>query len=287
MKWHKKHFCFLIIVIFITFIFSSCSSNNKIPVSETVSKNDFIVHYIDVGQGDSILIQVNSKNILIDAGPKASESMLSSYLKQQKINKLDYVIATHPHEDHIGGMPYVLKHIKVGVFYAPKVTLNTSYFNDMVSALKSKNLKINIAKPGINIDLGKNTTFEFLAPNSSKYDNLNNYSAVVKITYGNTKFLFMGDAQKLSEEEILQSGYDISCDVLKIGHHGSNTASSYEFLSKTSLKYAIISCGKNNEYGHPHKETLSSLSKLSCTVYRTDLNGNIVLISDGINIIKK
>lgn len=289
MNKFKRCFCFLLLLTYITLIFSACSftSNVKIPVSETVSKDDIIVHFIDVGQGDSILIQVNSKNILIDAGPKASENMLSSYLKQQKISKLNYVIATHPHEDHIGGMPYVIKHIAVGAFYAPKVTINTSYFSDMVSALKSRKLKINIIKPGNCINLGKNTNFEFIAPNNSKYENLNNYSAVIKITFGNTKFLFTGDAEKLSEQEILDSGYDISCDVLKVGHHGSNSASSYDFLSKAAPKYAVISCGKNNEYGHPHKQTLTSLNKLKCTVYRTDLNGSIVFISNGTEIIKK
>jgi Predicted hydrolase (metallo-beta-lactamase superfamily) len=158
----------------------------------------------------------------------------------------------------------------------------------MVNALKAKSIKINTAAAGVSLDLGKNAKCEMLAPNGTNYgDNLNNYSAVIKITYGNSKFLFMGDAEKLSEKEMLNKNYDLSCDVLKLGHHGSSSSSSKAFLDKASPKIAIVSCGKNNDYGHPHKETLSEMKKRNIQVYRTDVDGTITLISDGNKISKQ
>jgi Predicted hydrolase (metallo-beta-lactamase superfamily) len=245
------------------------------------------VSYIDVGQGDSILVQVNGKTLLIDAGPNDSTDKLMSYLNKQNIKKLDFIVATHPHEDHIGAMDTVIKKYNIGEFYAPKKMTTTKTFENMITALKSKNIKINTAAAGVSLDLGKNVKCEMIAPNGKDYENLNNYSAVIKITYGNSKFLFMGDTEKLSEKEILNKNYDISCDVLKLGHHGSSSSSSKAFLDKTAPKIAIVSCGKNNDYGHPHKETLEEMKKRNVQVYRTDIDGSIVLISDGKKISKQ
>lgn len=274
---------FLIISLILIFIFIGCSlpvfKNNAIP--DSYKKNRLIVHYIDVGQGDSILIQVNSKNILIDAGPYENKNNVVKYLKKQKIKILDYVIETHPHEDHIGGMSSVINNFRITSFYAPKVTANSDAFKNMVTSLKKKNLKINVVRPGIRLDLGKNTTCEFIAPVKNYYNDLNNYSAVIRLTYGNNSFLFMGDAQKLSEQQILSKGYNINCDVLKVGHHGSSSSTSEDFLDKASPQIAIISCGKNNVYGHPHSETLQELKSKNITVYRTDKDGNIIISSDG------
>jgi len=245
-----------------------------------------LIHYINVGQADSILIQVNNKNLLIDAGNYEDRAKVVTYLQKHGVKKLQYIIATHPHEDHIGGMSLVIKKFEVGQLYAPKKTNNTKAFEEMVTALKSKKLKINEAKHGISLDLGLNTSCEIIAPNSNKYDDTNNYSAIIRLTYGSTSFLFMGDAQKVSEREIIKSGANISCDVLKIGHHGSSSSSSKEFLDLASPKLAIISCGRNNSYGHPHKQTLDSLKQKNVLIYRTDLNGTILIQSDG-TIIKK
>lgn len=239
-----------------------------------------------MGQADSILIQVNNKNLLIDAGNYEDGNKVVTYLKKQGVKKLDYIIATHPHEDHIGGMSFIIKKFDIGQFYAPKKTNTTKTFEQMVSALKNKNIKINQAKNGVSLNLGSNTRCEILAPNSNNYDNLNNYSAVIKLSYGSTNFLFMGDAEKISEREIIESGANISCDVIKVGHHGSSSSSSIEFLDLVSPKLAIISCGKNNDYGHPHKQTLDNLKQKNIIIYRTDLNGTIILQSDG-NKIKK
>lgn len=183
-------------------------------------------------------------------------------------------------------MPKVIEEFEISNFYAPKKTANTKIFKDMILQLKKKNLKINVAKKGISLDLSNNSSLDFLAPVKDNYENTNDSSAVVKLTHGNTKFLFTGDAEKTSEKDILNSNEDLSSNVLKVGHHGSHSSSSKEFLDKINPKIAIISCGKNNDYGHPHKETMKELNKRNIEVYRTDIDGNIVLTSDGENIKK-
>jgi competence protein ComEC len=276
------------IMLITIFTLVGCSGSSSIKINNYISSKNFIkVSYIDVNQGDSILVQVNHKNLLIDSGPIESVSKLMRYLRKQNIDKLDYVVATHPHEDHIGGMSAVIKKYPIRKFYAPKKITQTKTFENMVNSLKSKNLKIDVARPGINLDLGKSVRCEILAPISNNYENLNNYSAVIKITYGNSKFLFMGDAEKLSENELLENGYDLSCDILKIGHHGSSSSSSKPFLDATNPKIAIISCGKNNDYGHPHHQTLNELKKRKIQIYRTDVDGSVVFLSDGNAIVKE
>ncbi|AKN33515.1 hydrolase [Clostridium carboxidivorans P7] len=288
MQFQKKFFKIIISLFVVIFTFSACSttknaSNNPIKNNQNVIK----VNYIDVGQGDSELIQVNGKNLLIDAGPNESIDKLMSYLSKQNIKKIDYVIATHPDEDHIGGMSSVIKKYDIGEFYAPKKLTNTRTFENMVTALKSKNLKINAGKAGMDLDLGKNVTCQMLAPNNDKYKDTNNYSIVLKITYGESKFLFTGDAEKISETEMLSKNFDLSADVLKVGHHGSTSSSSKEFLDKVNPKIAVISCGKNNKYGHPHSQTLTQLKNRKAQIYRTDVDGSIVLLSDGKKIAKQ
>ena len=289
MKFYKKYLIIFAALLIVTFSFIGCTSSKTTDSSKyTNTENTIKVSYIDVGQGDSILIQVNGKNLLIDAGPNDSTDKLMSYLSKQNIKKLDFIVATHPHEDHIGAMDTVIKKYDIGQFYAPKKTTTTKTFENMVTALKTKNIKISTATAGVNLDLGKNVKCEMIAPNNTNYgDNLNNYSAVIKITYGNSKFLFMGDAEKLNEKEILSKNYDIASDVLKLGHHGSSTSSSKAFLDKVAPKIAIVSCGKNNDYGHPHKETMDEMKKRNIQVYRTDVDGSIVLISDGKKISKQ
>lgn len=261
------------------------SYNSTIKTSLDL-ENNMVTHFIDVGQGDCALIQVNNKNLLIDSGTSDSKQKLIRYLKKNNITKLDYIVVTHPHEDHIGGMASVIKNFEVGEFYAPKAITSTQTFNDMIDALRAKNLKIKIATPNISLNLGPNTTCVMLSPNKTTYDNLNNYSCTLKITYKNSTYLFTGDIETQAEDEIMANGYDISAQVLKVAHHGSKTSSSQEFLNKVSPKIAIISCGIDNDYGHPNKETLDRLKILNTIIYRTDLDKTIVLISDGTNIKK-
>ena len=283
MQKKQKHLILLSLVIILMLTISSCWSKPAFYID----KNKLIIHYIDVGQGDSILIQIHGKNMLIDAGTTESTKGLINYLKKQKISKLDYIIETHPHEDHIGAMSKIIDTFKIDKFYAPKITANTKAFDNMVASLQKKSLKIRIAKAGLNLDLGNDIKCEILAPNSDAYTDINNYSAVIKLVFGNTTFIFEGDAEKLSEDEMINKGYDLACDVLKVGHHGSRTATSEEFLSQTHPKIAIISCGLNNDYGHPHKPTLSKLNAINSKIYRTDKDGTILLESDGTKISKK
>ena len=238
------------------------------------------VHYIDVGQGDAILVQVNDKNLLIDSGPKSEKKKLNEYLNSLYIPQLDYVIATHPHEDHIGNMSYIINNYKVINFYSPKIQNNTTAFENMAESLSRKNIKIRILKANNkSIDLGENTLVEIFSPNLDIYDNLNNYSPIIKISYGNNSFLFTGDAEENLEEEVISKSFNLKSDVLKIGHHGSSTSTSRNFLEKVNPIITVISVGKDNSYGHPTKETLDKIKGTS--IYRTDINGSTIITSDG------
>lgn len=278
----KFRFFSLLSIILLGIFALSCTSTS---ISNT--DNYFIAHYINVDQGDSILIQVNNKNLLIDAGPKSSKSSIINYLNKEKIEKFDYVIATHPHEDHIGNMADIIKKYPIDNFYAPKVTHTSKTFENMIDALKDKNMKIKVIKEGTNtIDLGKDTTVTVYAPINEKYDDLNNYSPIIKITYKNTSFLFTGDAEKISENEVVNKKYNLKADVLKIGHHGSSSSTSNNFLNEVNPSIAIISVGKYNDYGHPNKEIINSLKEKNIKIYRTDLDEDVVLYSNGNTIIK-
>lgn len=242
----KKYLLTFLAILLFSFSIVSCGltkfNSNK---ANNADINKMFVHYIDVGQGDCILVQVNNKNLLIDSGPKSDRRKLFNYLSGLNLNKLDYVIATHPHEDHIGNMDDIIKTYSIGTFYSPKVESTTKSFEDMVDALKDKNLKVHVLKNNSNsIDLGENTKVNVFSPNKDFYDNLNNYSPVIKIQYGNTSFLFTGDAEKEVEKEILNNNEDISADVLKVGHHGSSTSTSKDFLKKVNPSIAVISVGK-------------------------------------------
>lgn len=277
----KKSFRIILNFILIILLFQ-CSINTK-ETNIQINKNTLQVHFIDVGQGDSILIQVNNKNLLIDSGPNKSEDKLKKYLKKLNISKFDYIIATHPHEDHIGNMSYIINNFDVLNFYAPKVENSTKAFETMVESLIRKDLKIKVLKANIkSIDLGKNIVVDVFSPLSNSYEDLNNYSPIVKISYGNTSFLFTGDAEELSENEVLNAGFDLKCDVLKIGHHGSSSSTSEKFLKASNPSIAVISVGEDNTYGHPTDTVLSRLKETK--IYRTDINGNIVITSDGLSL---
>lgn len=249
--------------------------------AEQITNNQLKIHYINVGQGDSTLIQVDGKNVLIDAGN--NDNLAYNYLKAQGITKLDYVIATHPHADHIGGMANIINNFTVGKFYAPKEITTTTVFENMVKSLQSKRLKITVPTPGENIYIG-NAVLTFLAPNNSTYEDLNNYSIVTKIKYGNTSFIFEGDAEDISENEILAKQLDISANVIKIGHHGSSSSTTKAYLDKVNPQYAVISVGANNDYGHPNKDILDRLTAKNIKVFRTDISGNIIANSNGTSI---
>ncbi len=278
----KKKLIYLIFNLFLVIFLFQCSFQDSEPASINNNKN-MKVHYIDVGQGDSILIQVNSKNLLIDSGSSTSKDKLLKYLKSLNIDKFDYIVATHPHEDHIGNMSYIIDKFKVLNFYAPKVESSTKAFETMVESLIRKDLKIKVLKANVNsIDLGENTKVEVFSPLSENYDDLNNYSPIIKISYGSTSFLFTGDAEEFSEKEVLNASFNLKSDVLKIGHHGSSSSTSKNFFTAVNPSITVISVGNDNSYGHPTNKVLS-LIKETC-IYRTDKDGNIVFTSDGNSI---
>lgn len=273
---NKSKFLFSWILV-IAILAAGCSKS-------VISSNNLLkISFINVGQADSILVQYDSKNMLIDAGNNDDWQAIENYLKENNVKKIDKLILTHPHEDHIGGAAKIISDFSIGDLYMPKATTNTKTFENVVKAAASKNLQAIAPKPGDKISLD-DLNFLVLAPNGSKYDSLNNYSIVLKLTFGERKFLFMGDAEDISEKEILNKNFDVSADLIKLGHHGSNTSSSKEFIDKVSPQYAVISVGINNDYHHPHKKIMDMLKNKNIKVYRTDENKTIQVTSDGKNI---
>lgn len=260
------------------------------PVAETekpesVSDNNLTVNYIDAGQGDSEFIELpNGETMLIDAGNPNNVSGIVRHIRDKGYSILNYVVATHPHSDHIGGMALVLDNFEVGKIYMPKKEHTSRTFENLLDMIESNNIELHTAKAGVNILDTTDLKIDILAPISNSYSDLNDYSAVVKITYKDNSFLFMGDAENIVENELLNSNADLKADVLKVGHHGSSYSSSQAFIKAVSPKYAIISCGANNQYRHPHSETLATLNSFNINTYRTDEVGTIVVISDGVNI---
>ena len=278
-----------LISLFIIFTFALNINNYLFKYNIDNDPNIMEVHYIDVGQGDSILIRVNNKVLLIDSGPKSSKSKLTKYLNSLNIKNIDYLIATHPHEDHIGNISTIINNYKVNKFYSPKVTTNTKTFEKIVSTLKNNNLKITILdNTTSSINLGNNTSVKVYSPiEDFKDDNLNNYSPIIKITFGKTSFLFTGDAEEYVEKQVVNNVSNLSSNVLKLGHHGSSSSTCKEFLDAVNPDIAIITVGIDNEYGHPHNEVLDLLKSYKIKTYRTDNDSSIILISDGKNILKK
>ena len=246
-------------------------------------KGQLKIHFIDVGQADSILIQQGNASMLIDAGNNPDSSLIKNYITEQGITKLDFVVGTHPHEDHIGGLDYVINSFKIGKIYMPKATSNTITFQDVVSAIKAKGMKPTVPTVEETFKVG-DATVTILAPNSSSYEDINNTSIVIRLTYGNNSFMLNGDAEDVSENEMLEKGLNVKADLIKIGHHGSNSSTGQNFLNQVNPKYAVVSVGKGNSYGHPTHGTMDKLKAKGIKVYRTDENGTIVVTSDGENI---
>ncbi len=275
----------LVLILLIVFLFG-CTG---VDVSnQNVSNNSYSllkVHFLDVGQADSILIQFpNGETALIDGGNREDGRFVVEYIEKMGISRINYIIATHPHEDHIGGLPEVIKSFDIGKVYMPNKTSNTRIFKNLLEEIKNKGLKIIQAKGGLSIIDTEDLKFTIIAPNSEKYDETNEYSIVNKLIYKNTSFIFTGDAEKDSEEEMIKLGYNLKADVLKVGHHGGRTSTNYEFLKRVNPKFAVISVGKDNDYGHPHKEVLKRLDKMGIKVFRTDELGTIIATSDGYKI---
>ncbi len=252
--------------------------NVIIKTGETITE-DFIsnnntslkTYYFNVGQADSILIQNNGKNMLIDAGNNEDGEMLVNNLKQLNVEKIDYLIGTHPHEDHIGGMDNIINNFEIGTIYMPNVQTNTKTFEDVLDAVSNKNLKIETPKVNDTFLLGE-ANCKILSVTDDE-DNLNQSSIVIQLNFKDLSYLFMGDAEKEIEESI-----DVGkVNILKVGHHGSDTSSSLDFINKIAPEVSIISVGKDNSYGHPSDDVIKRLENIGSKVYRTDEVGNIFI----------
>ena len=260
------------------------SSSSKTP---TKTEGSIEITTLNIGQADSILIQSNGKTALIDAGDNGSADYLVEHLTELGVKTIDLIIATHPHADHIGGLDKVIKSFEIGTVVMPNLPDNlipsTRTYTDVLEEMVNKNLSITYAKPQDKYDLGNGAVITIIAPIIDISD-LNEMSIVARLDFGESSFLFTGDMETESEKSILDAGANVDCDVLKVAHHGSKSSSSTEFLKAVSPKIAIISCGKDNDYGHPHKETMEKLNEIKA-FFRTDINGDIKAITDG-NAIK-
>lgn len=285
----RKIICIIIGIIIVLFILLNGDfiNNATASVSNINNSNEnnnvdgsLSVHFIDVGQGDCIYINQGEYNMLIDAGNNEDGEKLVSYLKNLNVNGFDYVIGTHPHEDHIGGMDDIINNFEIYNYYMPDKLSTTKTFEDVLDALDNKGLSYTVPNIDDEFKLG-DATFKVIYSGDDTND-INDSSIVLKMTYGDNTFLFTGDATSNVEEIILNK--DIKSDVLKVAHHGSSYSSTTEFLDKVDPKYAIISVGTNNSYNHPASITLQKLSNRDIKVYRTDLDGTIIFTSDGTNL---
>lgn len=294
-KCKKLIYLIVIIVIALVSVFGkngldSLNAENSGDTSAQLvngESGDFSVHFIDVGQGDCTLVASSGKYLLIDAGENGHETDVLNYLRSMGVKKLDYIIATHQHSDHIGGLPEVLEEFETDNIIMPRLTEaqtpTNSTYTAFLKAVKASGAKVISAKPGLTYALGE-AEFEILGPVTNDAEDINSMSAVTKITFGDTSFLVTGDAEKDEELEIIDNGADLDCDVLRVGHHGSYTSSCKEFVSAVSPEVCVISCGENNDYGHPHDAAVKRLEKSTDEIYRTDICGDIVMTSDGKNI---
>lgn len=267
---------FIIIGISVTFL---KGGNDKSVGSVS---GELEVYYLDVGQGDSAYIRVNEYDILIDAGPRSDSDKLIEQLERKSIDDFEIVIATHPHEDHIGGMKAVFDKYDVESFYMPNVTHTTKTFETLIKAIKNEGIQITTIKEGTKFDLGEGAKIDVYSPIYESYEEFNDYSPIMKLTFGEIDLVFTGDAEAHAEQDVIAKyPQNLQAEVLKFGHHGSSTSSTEEFLEAVSPDFGIISCGVDNKYGHPHRETLSKIKKYDIKTYRTDEQGEIKLVSDG------
>ena len=259
---------------------ASINDSTKSDKIDAKVKENFSVSFIDVGQADSVLIRNGNYNMLIDAGNNEDGEKLVNYFKSLGIEEFTYVFATHPHEDHIGVMDDIINNFKIDNYYMSNKLSTTKTFMDVLDALDGRNLKYTVPNKGDTLKLG-DANIKVIYPGDDK-SNINDSSIVLKITYGKNSFLLTGDATSNVERKIYNE--DIKSDVLKVAHHGSSYSSTDVFLDKVKPYYAVISVGKNNIYNHPSNKTLEKLNKRNIKVYRTDLDGTIVFISDGDNL---
>lgn len=272
------------VLLLIAVMLASCSLDSLLSVwEEEALPCKLAVHFLDVGQGDAIFTELpNGETMLIDAGENYYGDGIIRYIENTGHHKIDYLVATHPHADHIGSMPYIVRHFDIGTVYMPKVTANTKLFESLIKAFKSKKLRVKNGRAGVTVVSGSGFAAEIIAPSKIDANHLNNCSVIIRLTYGSTSFLLTGDAEtgetNAIDPELLRA------DVLKAGHHGGKDAVTQKLLQAVRPSVTVISCGKNNDYGHPHKEVLSALKHVGSTVYRTDKDKTVIVTSNGSDV---
>ncbi len=265
------------LVLTAAFLAGACLA---VPVVSSAAEPDKMeVHFLDVGQGDSTLIVCGGHAMLIDAGDDSRGTQIQNYLQKQKIEKLDYLVLTHPDADHIGGAPVIIGKFEIDRVFVSNYEKDNKTYRKLIQALDEKRLKYTTPQVGARYTLGT-AVITILSP-GKEYDNPNDASIALLVENGSHGFLFTGDAGEEAEQDMLESGLRLSADVYQAGHHGSKTSTSEAFLEAVSPAYAVISCEEGNEYGHPHAQTLNALRAGGVSVYRTDEAGTIIASSDG------
>lgn len=267
------------LILAVSILIGAVSFTPTSTLAAPTKADEMKVHFIDVGQGDSTLITCGDHSMLIDTGDDSKGTTIQNYLKKQKVENLDYLILTHPDADHIGGAPVIITKFNINKVFMSDYEKDNKTYQKLIQALDNKQLKYSTPKVGSQYFLGT-AKITILAPNA-EYDNPNDSSIALSIQNGNNKFLFTGDASESAEEDIVKNNDDISADVYKAGHHGSKYSTSKDFFKAVNPKYAVISCGEDNSYGHPHAETLNTFRTNGVSVYRTDEDGTIIATSDG------
>ena len=275
-----KNSIFSIIIIIILSVFSGLfiNENNSIDIND-----DLEIHFIDVGQGDSTLLVSKGEAILIDGGERFASSKVVSYIENLGITEIKYIIATHPHSDHISGLIGVMNKFKVNNIIKNEENISTGIYDSFLKKSNEKNIKVIIPKLGDEFIFGE-AQFKIIGPTAYNFDT-NNNSLAIRVTHGENSVLFTGDGEKLEESTLMYTGMNIQSNILHVGHHGSRNASSTEFLNEVNPDYGIISVGKDNIYGHPHREALDRFKKQNIKILRTDILGDILMISDGKDVI--
>lgn len=283
-KKKKENKVLRLLLIIITIIYglylSNMDSTYSMPNNDVNS--NLIISYLNVGQADSILIENNNEYMLIDAGNNNDGELLVKYFKDKGITEFKYLIGTHPHEDHIGGLDDIIYNFDINTIYIPDAITTTKTFMDVLDSMEEKNMTYSVPKINETFSLGESLITILYTGTDTK--DLNNTSIVLRLDFGNTSYLFTGDATEKTENILLKDNLNLNADVLKVGHHGSRYSTTDEFLKKVNPKYAVISVGKDNNYNHPEDIILKKLKNNNIKTYRTDINGTIIIISDGENI---
>lgn len=262
-------------------IAAGCSAPSGQPEIGSDLSGDLVVHFLDVGQGDSILLQFRDKTMLIDAGERGMADRIIAYLGDQNVERLDVVVATHAHSDHIGGLRDVISAYPVGEFVDAAQPHSTATYENLLTLIEEEGIPYTAAERGQTIALDPDLDILILNPAAEPIGDINQDSVVLKVTYNEISYLFVGDAEKPAEESMMEAGLDLDADVLKVGHHASRYGTSAEFLSTVSPAISVIQVGAGNSYGHPHEETIERLEAAGSRIYRTDLDGNVVIATDG------